>query len=101
MFRCPGGYYSVHSAPARARALDARDRKSQTALVFPSPNMQGRGPYRRLARQAREAALRATPKELVDLEDLVFRVRRDELCVFEAQRTLTDVIRGQHEREAA
>jgi hypothetical protein len=59
------------------------------------------GPYKRLARQIREAAVRATSDEMVDLQRLQILVRRDELCVFEAQRTLTSVIRGQHEREAA
>lgn len=60
-----------------------------------------RGPQRRFARQLREASLRANPSEAVDLEALERLVRLGHFCVFEAQRTLTSVIRGQHEREAA
>lgn len=57
-----------------------------------------RGPHRRLARQIREAALQATPQELVDLHRLDRLVRCEAISVFEAQALLTDVIRQQHER---
>lgn len=59
-----------------------------------------KGTQRRLARQLREAALQATPEELHDLHLLERLVRLEEVSVFEASRTLTDVIRGQHERRA-
>jgi hypothetical protein len=59
---------------------------------------RSRGPYRRLARQFREAGLMATAEEVQRLESLAHSVRDDSLCVFEAQRILRDVIRGQHER---
>lgn len=60
---------------------------------------RSRGPYRRLARQMREAALRATPAEATDLDRLDRLVRSEAIGVFEAQRLLTDLIRTQHERE--
>lgn len=63
---------------------------------MPAPS---NGPRRRLARQLREAALRATPSELVDLQDLERLVRCEALNVFEAQRILTDLIREQHDRD--
>jgi hypothetical protein len=57
-----------------------------------------RGPQRRFARQLREAALRATPTEAVDLDRLERLVRCEALSVFEAQNILTDVLRAQNER---
>lgn len=92
------GYISVQAQPARARDHDVRDRSSQPASDSRTSEMPGRGPYKRLARQFREAGLRATPQEIVDLVDLERMVRRDELCVFDAQRILRRMIRRQHER---
>jgi hypothetical protein len=57
-----------------------------------------RGAHRRLARQLREAALRATPTEAVDLDRLDRLVRAEAVSVFEAQNILTDVLRVQNER---
>ena len=57
-----------------------------------------RGPHRRFARQLREAALRATPEELIDLERLERLVRYEALGVFEAQDMLRDLLRRQNER---
>lgn len=56
---------------------------------------------RRLARQLREASLRANESEAVDLEALERLVRLGHVRVFDAQEILRAVIRGQHERQAA
>lgn len=58
-----------------------------------------RGPMRRLSRQLREASLRATPDEAVELDRLHRLVRCEAIGVLEAQQILTDVIRAQHQRE--
>lgn len=70
-------------------------------LWFADPEMppRSRGVYRRLARQFREAALRATPAEIEDLKGLERLVRCEAIGVFAASRMLTDLIRSQHERE--
>lgn len=54
---------------------------------------------RRLARQLREASLRAEGAEADDLNRILVLVTHGHLCPFEAQAILTDVIRTQHERE--
>jgi hypothetical protein len=90
------------SAQARARAQDRPGSpEPKPALYIAPPLMQTatRGPHRRLARQLREAALRATPTELNDLDRLDRLVRSEALGVFDAQQILTTVIRGQHERD--
>lgn len=60
---------------------------------------RSRGAHRRFARQLREAALRATPKELVALERLERLVRSEALSVFEAQQTVRALLRQQHARD--
>jgi hypothetical protein len=57
-----------------------------------------RGAHRRLARQLREAALRATPTEAVDLQRLDRLVRADAITVDDAQQILTRVLRAHNER---
>lgn len=56
------------------------------------------GAHRRLARQLREAALRATPTEAVDLDRLDRLVRSEAISVFDGQAILTGVLRAQNER---
>ena len=63
----------------------------------PAPR-HGRGLARRLARQFREAALRATPAEAVDLDRLHALVTTGAIAVPEASRRLTDLMRAQRER---
>lgn len=91
------------SAQARAGAPTLRIARAEAALYLAAPQMQTapRGPQRRLARQLREAALRATPQELTDLERLERLVRCEAIGVFEAQHLLTDLIRGQLARDGA
>lgn len=60
---------------------------------------RSRGPYRRLARQIREATLRATPQEDLELERLERLVRSEAISVFEAQDLLTGLLRAQHARD--
>jgi hypothetical protein len=57
-----------------------------------------RGAHRRLARQLREATLRATPAELAELHRLDRLVRCEALTVHQARDILRDVLRQQHER---
>jgi hypothetical protein len=92
------------SAQARAGTQD-RSGPLEPHLRNDSPHPQmpasTRGPQRRLARQLREAALRATPDELDDLYRLDRLVRCEALGVFEAQELVRGVIRCQHLRDAA
>lgn len=59
----------------------------------------GRGTRRRLARQLREAALRATPTELLELERLEAAARDGAIGVLDASRLLRDLLRAQHARD--
>lgn len=58
-----------------------------------------RGALRRFARQLREAHLRATPPEAVELSRLERLVRHRALSVVDARTILRGVIRRQRERE--
>jgi hypothetical protein len=59
------------------------------------------GHRRRFARQLREAALRATATELVDLELVERLVRLNAMSVVDASDLLRALLRAQHERRAA
>jgi hypothetical protein len=93
----------ILSVSAQARAV-AQERhgppEPKPALYLARPLMPPTsiGARRRLARQLREAALRATPTQAVDLDRLERLVRCEALSVFEAQNILTDVLRAQNER---
>ncbi len=65
------------------------------------PTPIGRGLTRKLARQQREAALMATPREAVDLDRLHTLTRLGAIPMPEASRLLTAVIAGQHKRREA
>lgn len=83
--------------------LDGRRRYPPCTRAVPARAYAGRvtpgqGPRRRFARQLREAALRATPEEALRLEALEAAVRSGAVCVFDAQRSLTALLRSQHAR---
>lgn len=65
------------------------------------PTPLGRGLARRIARQQREAALRATPAESVDLDRLHQLTQVGAISMPDASRRLTQVIADQHARRAA
>jgi hypothetical protein len=93
----------ILSVSAQARAV-AQERhgppEPKPALYLAPPLMPPTsiGARRRLARQLREAALRATPPEAVDLDRLDRLVRADAITIVDAQSILTDVLRAQNER---
>lgn len=65
--------------------------------MAPTP-LHGPGAQRRLARQLREAALRATPRELLDLERLERAVREGEVSIPVASDVVRELLRQQNQR---
>ena len=65
--------------------------------MAPTP-LHGPGAQRRFARQLREAGLRATPRERLDLERLERAVREGEVSLPVASDAVRDLLRQQHQR---